>query len=77
MQNHAAQFVGSLDPNHRNALRAVLLRETGLADLRTALGIQRALVIPGERERTGLAASGRTIELFRPTASPADIKEVL
>jgi hypothetical protein len=70
--NHAAQFVSTLTRNQRNALRAILLHESGTPDLRHALGINKARTIPEHEHRTGLARTGRTSELFH-VATAANI----
>jgi hypothetical protein len=68
---HAAQFVSSLNSNQRNALRVILLGEHGCTKLRRALGTSAALVVTEQQRRTGLACSGRTIELFDEKAAIA------
>ena len=63
-KNHAGHFAESLSKSQRNSLRAILLHESGVPDLRNALGIAKARIVPEHERRTGLARAGRTAELF-------------
>ncbi len=76
-QSHSEAFVGNLTVSGRNALRTILLHETGAAQLKTALGIHKQQPMNEHARRTGLARAGRTIDLFRgvAAASPANLKE--
>lgn len=62
---HAAQFVSTLNRNQRNALRVILLADHGCTKLRRALGTDALPVVTEQQRCTGLARSGRTIELFK------------
>ena len=64
-RRHADYFLQQLNANERNALRAILLTERGLDDLRHALGIKRVRVVTENERRTALAEQGRTAELFK------------
>jgi len=64
-RTHSDHLVSELTANLRNALRHALSSETGLLNLRIALGIQNVRVIGTHEERTGHARRGSTIELFR------------
>ena len=61
---HAAQFINTLSTSQRNALRVILAHEQGCTKLRRALGTQAIKVISEYERRTGLARTGRTVELF-------------
>lgn len=50
--NFSEHFLSELNPNTRNALRHLLLSESGLLDLRVSLGIHRVRVISMNDERT-------------------------
>jgi len=63
-RTHAEHFLSELNPNTRNALRHLLLSESGLLDLRVALGIHRVRVISISDERTVHAVKGTTASLF-------------
>lgn len=63
-RTHAEHFLSELNPNTRNALRHLLLSESGLLDLRVSLGIHRVRVISVEDQRTACACQGNTASLF-------------
>jgi hypothetical protein len=63
-KNHAEHFLTELNPNTRNALRHLLLSESGVIDLRIALGISRVRVVSVNDERTACACQGNTVSLF-------------
>jgi hypothetical protein len=63
-RSHAGQFLTSLSKNQRNALRVLLMQNTGLADLREALGIQKMQIVPVTEQRTAHALAGTTAKLF-------------
>jgi hypothetical protein len=62
--NFSEHLLSELKPSERNALRHVLLSESGLLDLRIALGIHRVRVISLHDERTAHALKGTTASLF-------------
>jgi hypothetical protein len=62
-RSHARQFVSSLTRSQHNALRFILLRRDGLAELRDALGIEHMRVAPLTEQRTAHALGGTTVEL--------------
>ena len=74
--NFSEHFLTELKPSERNALRHVLLSESGLLDLRIALGIHRVRVISLHDERTVHALKGTTASLFGKSAAADDIREV-
>jgi hypothetical protein len=63
-RSHASQFLTSLSKNQRNALRVLLMQNTGLADLRDTLGIQKMQIVPVTEQRTAHALAGTTAKLF-------------
>lgn len=64
-RNHAVHLAESLSTSQRNALRTILLHESGVPDSKHALGIHKTRTIPEQERRTGLARAGRTAELFQ------------
>ena len=73
--NFSEHFLTVLKPSERNAHRHVLLSESGLLDLRIALGIHRVRVVSLHDERTAHALKGTTASLFGKGAAADDIKE--
>jgi hypothetical protein len=64
-KSHAAEFVTALSANGKNALRVILLHQSGAQELREALGINAAKPLAHSDKCTGHARRGTTIELFR------------
>lgn len=62
--DHSKQFVDSLTPNQRNALRVLIVTE--LRALRHALQMSNVVELTEADRKIALAKQGRTVELFPP-----------
>jgi len=65
VSRHAKDFVKSLTPSQKNALRVLIVTE--LKSLRHELQMSNVAVMTEGDRRVALAKQGRTIELFPET----------